>query len=62
MLMKDLVDYYVNNRKLIRYSMLSEYVDTIWLIVLNTFKRRREYNEATDQVIQRLLNYRCKKY
>lgn len=62
MLMEDLVDYYVSNKKMIRYSMLSEYVDTIWLILLNTFKRDREYIESRKQVIQNLLNYRIKKY
>lgn len=61
-LIDDITDYYVKNRKTIRYSTMSEYVDTIWLILLNTYERKAEYLAHKQQVRQNLRNYRLKKY
>lgn len=56
------VDYYVTNRKMIRYSMMVEYVDTVWLILLNTYERKQEYREYRCKVMEQLRAYRFKKF
>lgn len=59
---QSIVDYYVSNRKMIRYSMMVEYIDTIWLILLNTYDRKKEYVEYRCKVQEQLRAYRFKKF
>lgn len=61
-LMETVVDYYIKNRKTIRYSLLSEYCDTLWLLLLSHCGYDKEYRESRSQVVQNLKNYRSKKY
>jgi hypothetical protein len=57
-LIKDIVRYYIDNYKTIRYSMMSEYVDTIWLILMKANNRVENLEQSKDRIYMNLIGYR----
>lgn len=54
-----IVRYYRDKRRVIRLPMLIEYIDTIWLILMHTYKRKSsEYIDAEDYIIHKISRYR----
>lgn len=58
----DIIDYYIKHRKLIRFPIMIDYINTIWLILLNTYSRPKEYLEYRENVKNQLRRYRENKY
>jgi len=58
----DIIDYYVTHKKMIRYSMMNEYADSVWLILLNTHSDKKKYNEHVNIVRENMHAYRRNKF
>lgn len=58
----ELIDYYVSKRRLIRFPMLIDYINSIYLIMMNTYQRPKEYLETKISIKYQLQRYRDNKY
>lgn len=58
----ELIDYYVSKRRLIRFPMLIDYINSIYLIMMSTYQRPKEYLETKISIKYQLQRYRDNKY
>lgn len=61
-LIDDVIYYYYVNKKMIRYSMLSEYVDSLKLLIWGKYKRKEDLETVIVSIRNKLLEYNNKKF